>query len=225
MNTNRRIAIITGILLFLSMVAGILSIAPAIDTPEYLIKASANTIKVILSALFQFIMAIAYLGVAIALYPLLKRFNERLALGFLSFRIIAVVFILIGVIFLFLILTISQEYILLGTKDSSYFQLIGGLLRSGRDLVNHVLMIIALNIGGIMFYIILFQSRLIPMWLSRWGLIGVTLTILASLLILFDFIEIITPIYILLNLPMALQELILAIWLLIKGFNSNALKT
>jgi Domain of unknown function (DUF4386) len=223
MSSNRRIAIIAGILLLIGMITGILSIAPAIDSPDYLNEASANAIQVKLSALFQFIMAIAYLGFALTLYPFLKKYNEKLALGFLSFRIIATIFILVGVIILLLLLSLSQDYVVSETSDSQYFQRIGALLYTGRDLANHVVMIITLNIGGILLYILLLQSRLIPLWLSVWGLIGATLTILASLLVMFSFIEIITPIYIILNLPMAVQELTLAMWLIIKGFNSFAI--
>ncbi len=209
-----------GGLILLGITAGILSVAPAIDSPDYLNEASAHATQVRLNALFQFIMAIAYLGFALTLYPLLKKYNEKLALGFLSFRIIAVVFILVGVIFLLLILSVSQEYVMSGNPDSQCFKSIGALLYAGRDLVNHVIMIIALNIGGIMLFILLIQSRLIPIWLSGWGLLGATLTILASLLIMIGFIEVITPIYIILNSPIIVQELTLAIWLIFKGFNS-----
>ena len=223
MNLSRKIAITAGILLIIGMITGMLSIAPAIDSPDYLNEASANAIQVQLSAFFQFIMAIVYFGVAITLYPFLKKYNEKLALGFLSFRIIATVFILVGVIILLLLLSVSQDYVISGATDSQYFKLIGALLYAGRDLANHVVMIITLNIGWIMLFILLIQSRLLPLWLSSWGLVGATLTILASLLILFNSIKVITPIYIILNLPMAVQELTLAIWLIIKGFNSSVI--
>jgi hypothetical protein len=223
MDTNRKITILAGALYIIGFIAGILSIASAVDNSEYLIKASANANQVIFAAFFQFIMTVAYLGIAIALYPVLRKYNERLALGFLCFRIIAAVFIVIGVIILLLILTISQEYVKSGTPDLSYFQFFGGLLKTGRDLVNHVAMIISLNIGTIMFYFILFQSKLIPKWLSGWGIIGAILTITASLLVMFRLIEIITPVYIIINIPMALQELILAIWLIVKGFDKKVI--
>jgi len=223
MDTNRKIAILAGALYIIGFLAGILSIASSVDNSEYLIKASANANKVIFAAFFQFIMTGAYLGIAITLYPILRKYNERLALGFLSFRIIAAVFIIIGVIILLLILTLSQEYIKSGSPDLSYFQFFGGLLRAGRDLVNHVAMIISLNIGGIMFYLILFQSKLIPKWLSGWGIIGAILTMTASLLVMFRLVEVITPEYLIMNVPMALQELVLAIWLIVKGFDKNVI--
>ena len=219
MDSNRKIAVIAGALFIIGTIAGVLSVAPAIDTPDYLIQASANTNQVILGAVFQFVLAVVYIGIAITLYPILRKYNENLALGFLSFRIIAAVFIIIGVISLLLLLALSQEFMKGGTTDPSYFHTIGSLLRSGRDLVNHVAMILSLSVGGLMFYFILYQSKLVPGWLSIWGFAGTILAILASLLVMFHIIDIITMVYLVLFLPIALQEMVLAIWLIVKGFN------
>jgi hypothetical protein len=223
MNTNRKATTIAGLLYIIGTVAGVLSVVSIVDDPDYLIKVSANENQVIIGAFFQFIMAAAYVGIAISLYPILRKYNKGLALGFVSFRIIAGVFIIIGVIILLLLLPLSQEFVKAGAPGSSYFQTLGGLLRTGRDLVNHVAMILALSIGGLMFYYVLYQSKLVPRWLSGWGLVGTTLTILASFLIMFRLIEIISPTYLVLNLPMALQEMVLAVWLIVKGFSSSAI--
>ena len=223
MDSNRKITIIAGALFITGTIAGILSVAPAIDTPDYLIKASANANQVVLGAVFQFIMAVVYIGIAITLYPVLRKYNENLALGFLNFRIIAAVFIIIGVISLLLLLALSQEFMKAGTTDPSYFHILGSLLRTGRDLVNHVAMILALSVGGLMFYFLLYQAKLVPRWLSVWGLVGTKLAIIASLLVMFHIIDIITTVYMVLFLPIALQEMVLAIWLIAKGFNSTAI--
>jgi len=223
MDKNRKIAIIAGVLFIIGTVAGILSVTPAIDDPDYLIKASANANQVIIGAIFQFIMTAAYVGIAISLYPILRKYNESLALGFVGFRFIAGVFNIIGVISILLLLTLSQEFIKAGASDSSYFQALGELLRAGRDFVNHVAMILAQSLGGIMYYYIFYQAKLVPRWLSGWGFAGATLTILASFLVMFHLIGIIAPIYIVLNLPVALQEMVLAVWLISKGFSPSAI--
>lgn len=224
MDTNRKIAITAGILFFIGMVAGLLSTVPVIEKPEFLIQVSLNKTQVLFGAFFQFIMIPAYVGFALVLYPILRKYNEGLALGFVGFRIIAGVFHLIGVISLPLFLLLSQEYVNAGTPDSSYFQTIGGLLRAGRDLVNHVGMIVALSIGSIMCNYIFYKTKLVPRWLSGFGFIGAIFTMVASLLLLFGVIDLITPIYFLLNSPMAFQEITLAIWLISKGFNESILK-
>jgi hypothetical protein len=223
MNSNRKRTIIAGSLYIVGTIAGVLSIAPAVDASDYLLKASANANQVLSCALFQFIMTIAYVGFTITLYPILRKHMESLALGFLSFRIVAAVLNIIGFICLLLLLSLSQQYVKAGTQDLSYFQTLGDLLRSGRDFVNHVAMILATSVAGLMFYVLLYQTKLIPRWLSLWGLLGTTFTILASLLIMFHMIDIITSTYIVLNLPLILLEIVLAIWFIVKGFNPSAI--
>lgn len=219
MTLVRKTTLTAGSLFIIGTIAGVLSIAPAIDTSDYLVQASANEYQVIIAAVFQFIMAIAYIGFAVLLYPILKKFNDSLAVGFISFKLIAGVFNLIGVIVILLLLTLSKEYIEAGSPDSSYFQTFGTLLRSTRDLVNHVVMILVHCLGGLMLYYIFYKTRLVPRWLSYWGFVGTIFTIVTTFLVLFSVIEIVTPIYIILSMPMALLELVLAIWLIIKGLN------
>jgi hypothetical protein len=221
MNSNRKRTIIAGSLYIVGTVAGVLSISTAADAPDYLVKAAANANQVLSSALFQFIMTIAYLGFAITLYPILRKHMESLALGFLSFRIVATVLNIIGFICLLLLLSLSQQYVKAGTQDLSYFQTLGDLLRTGRDFINHVAMIFATSVGGLMFYLLLFKTKLIPRWLSLWGFIGTIFTIFASLLVMFKMIDILTSTYLVLNLPLILLEIVLAIWFITKGFDSN----
>ena len=175
------------------------------------------------STLFQFIKSLAFVGFAIILYPILRKSKESLALGFLSFRIMAAVLNTIGFICLLLLLSLSQEYIRGRATDLSYYQILGNLLRSGRDFVNHIAMILTVSVGNLMFYLLLFQTKLIPRWISLCGFIGTIFTITASLLIMFHIIDIITPIYIALNLPLILLEIVLAIWLIAKGLDSNVM--
>jgi hypothetical protein len=224
MNSDRKSAIIAGVLFIIGTVAGVLSVVSVIEDPDFLIKVSANENQVLRGAFFQFIMAAVYVGIAITLYPILRKYNEGLALGFAGFRIIAGVFHIIGVISLILLLTLSREFVKAGASDLSYFQTLGGLLRAGRDFVNHVAMILALSLGCFMFYYLLYQTKLVPRWLSGWGLLGTALTISASLLLMFRLVGIMSTTYLGLNLPMALQEMVLAIWLIVKGFNPSAIE-
>ena len=220
MDKQRNSTRLAGALYIIGTIAGILSIAPAVDDPAYLIKASEDANQVILSAFFQFIMAVSYLGIPISLYPIIKKYNDRLALGFLICRSLAAVLIVIGVVLLLLILSLSHQYGQSVNPDTSCFQIFGELLRTGRDLVNHVVMILVLSTGSIMFYYLLFQSKLIPGWLSAWGVVGAILTITASIFVMFKLIDIISPVYLTLNAPMALQEFVFALWLIIKGFKN-----
>jgi hypothetical protein len=82
---------------------------------------------------------------------------------------------------------------------------------------------LTLSVSGLMFYFVLYQAKFVPRWLSVWGLIATALGVFATLLVMFHFIGIITPIYNALALPTALQELVLAGWLIVKGFNPSAI--
>ncbi len=226
MNTNRKTARIVGALFITATVAGILSVAFAkafLDSPDYLIGISANQNQVLIGALFLFIMAAASAGIAISLYPILRKHNEGLALGSVGFRIIEAVFDIVGVIGLLSLLTLSQEFVRAGSPDPSYFQTLGVLIRAGYDWVNNVAVLVTWCIGALMYYYVFYQSRLVPRWLSGWGLVGCTLTIIASMLVMFRLISPMGTIQGVSNLPIALQEMVLAVWLIFKGFNSSAI--
>lgn len=219
MIAERKTAILAGTLYFLGILAGMLSVVPTIDLPDYLVQLSAHVGQVASGAFFQFLMTAAYVGMAITLYPILKKHNESLALGYVGFRLVAAAFIVIGVILLFLLLALSQEFIKAGAPASSHFQTIGEILRRGRDLVNHVGMILVLSMSSLLLYYLLFQTRLVPRWLAGWGLVGTAVTITASFLFMFRIIELITSVY--MNFPLALQEMVFAVWLIVKGVTIN----
>lgn len=209
-----------GLLFIAAMIAGVLSVAPSIDSTKYLTEAAANSNNVIVDAFFQFMMSIAYLGVAILLYPILKKFDGSLAIGFLSFRIIAATLVIFGTILLLSILALSQEFVYHSPQSALDLKALGNVLKIKRDYINHVFMVLVLCIGNIMLYVLLIKSNLVPIWLSIWGLFGTLFSAIASILILFQSIDIITPEYIILNIPTAILELVLGIWLILYGFNN-----
>lgn len=221
MNTNRKAAILAGMLYFLGIIAGALSVVPVIDIPDYLVQISANPSRVTSGAFFQFLMTTAYVGMAMTLYQILKKHNDSLALGYVGFRLVAVAFNVIGVIVLLLLLTLSQEFVNAGAPVSSQFQTIGELLRRGRDLVNHGAVILVLSVGGMMFYYLLYRAKLVPRWLAGWGLVGTTVAIVAGCLFMFGSINLMTSVY--MDFPLALQEIVFAVWLIAKGFNQSAI--
>ncbi|MCK0135579.1 DUF4386 domain-containing protein [Arenibacter sp. S6351L] len=221
-NVFRKKSIFVGVLLISSIAVGILSIDPVIDGMDNLVNISHQSKPILIRAFMQFILALIYASIPIILYSLFKTFNTGLTIGFLVFRIITVVFILIGWMSILLLLTLSQEFIQAGSPDLCYFHTLDNLIRSGRDLINHVAMPLILSVGNLMFYCILYQSKLVPRWLSIWGIFATILSsVLASILLMFDVINIITPTYITLTFPTALLELILATWLIVKGFDTN----
>ncbi|NJK93841.1 MAG: DUF4386 domain-containing protein [Bacteroidales bacterium] len=140
------------------------------------------------------------MGIALLLFPVLKTHNETLAVGFLGFRMIAALLVIAGTIILLLILRVSQKYV----KDNASTKAnktTGDKLKTARDFVNHVAMIIILCISSLMLYTVTLQSGLIPVWLSVWGIAGAAIAMLASILVWLKYVKIISPGYMLLNLP------------------------
>ncbi len=225
MSPHRDVAIIAGLLHLFGTLAGLLTVSPSVDSPDYLIRTAGGRREVMRAALFQFLMGAAYVAVPIVLYPVLRTHGEGLALGFLRFRIIAGAVVFVGVIIRLVLLTLSDDYVKSGTPDASHFQTLGALLRTARDLVNHVAMILAVSLGGLSFYSLLFRTDLVPRWLSGWGLAGCALAIVASLLLAYGRIGVMTRAYLALVVPLAVQELVLALWLIVSGFNLAALDT
>ncbi len=115
-----------------------------------------------------------------------------------------------------LLIILSQEYINAGAPDAAYYHTLGTILQEADDLMNIVLQIV-FSAGGLMFYYLLYQSKLIPRWLSGWGLIGSLPYLAWGILALFGLDLGI------LMLPLALLEMVLAIWLIVKGFNPSAI--
>ena len=225
MNSNRKTAVIVGVLFITATVAGVLGgmlgfafTAPS-NAPDYFTNISANVNQLTTSGLFILIMGFAAAGIGIMMYPVLRKHNEALAFGFATFRIIEGVLFSVSVVSLLSILTLSKEFVKAGTADVSYFQTFGTLLQQGQYWAYHV-GTISFGLAAAMFYYLLYQSKLIPRWLSGWGLIGVPLWLAVSLLIMFGSIT--ESLEIFFYLPIASNEMVLAVWLIVKGFNPSA---
>ena len=219
MHSSRRTAITLGLLLLSSFVFGLLNSVPALELPGYLEKLPTIRTQVLVAVFFQSAMATAYVCIATLFYPLIKKYSEGLAMGYFGFRIIGAAFLFVGIGSLLLLLALSQMSLNAGQLDSSFFKTVGELLRTGRDVMNHIGMILPWCSGGLILYYCMFKLELVPRWLSVWGIAGSALTILATLMLMLGFINIVTPTYFLMNAPTALQELSLAIFLMVKGFN------
>src|SRR5664279_380809 len=223
MNATKKSARITGTIFILATVASIASspLLTSINASKYLTDVSLHETQIIFGVLLLFLSAVFSVSISISLYPVLRKYNEGLALGAVSFRIIEGVFYIIGAICLILLLALSQEFVKAKAPASSYFQTLGVVLLTGYHWANFVFGVMSFCLGALMYYYIFYQTKLIPRWLSGWGIIGVVLLLLMALSIMFGRDPSGTTL--LLALPIALQEMILAVWLLVKGFNASAI--
>ena len=225
MTTYRKTAITVGILFIICTIASILgpSLAIAANSPDYLTQLAGNPNQIIIAALIEFIWAAAGASIAIGLYPILKKYNEALALGSVCFRVVEGVFILISTLSLLSLLTLSREFIVVGAKDATY-KAVGTVLLALRDQSFNVIGFMAFGFGALMYYLVLYRSKLIPRWLSVWGVLGATLSLAATVLASFTHQVGVASVNTILNAPIGLQELVFAVWLIAKGFNLDAVK-
>ena len=228
MNSNRKIAIIAGVLYIVATVAGVLSVVTLgslLEGPDILVNVSANESQVIMTTLFEIIMAITVAGIAFMIYPILKKnseVKEGLARWYVGTRITEGGIFLVAILVQLSILTLSREFVLAGAPDASYFQTLTNVLLLVSDYA-WMLGYTIFCIGALMLYYLLYQSKLIPRWLSAWVFIGAPLMLVAGLLPLLINEDPNSMLSTALNIPIALQEMVFAVWLIVKGFNSSAI--
>lgn len=230
MNSNRSTAIIVGVLYIAATVGGVLSMAfsgPLLEKPLNLIKIGTNQNQVIMVAFFELIMAVTVAGIAFMMYPILKedsdtKSKEGLTVWYVGTRLTEGALFFVGVLCILSLLKLSQEFVLAGAaSDASWYQNTGALLYTASEYA-WMLGQSIFCIGAAMFYYLLFVSKRVPQWLSVWGFIAAPLMFIASFLPLFGE-DPNSTLSTLLYLPMAIQEMVLAVWLIVKGFNSSAI--
>jgi hypothetical protein len=222
MHSRSKNAVMTGVLFIVATVAALAAatVESVLSGTNYLPTVAANARQVAGGALLYLIAAFTCVGIAISLYSVLKKWNVGLALGAVVFRTLEAVMYIAAVVSLLSLVTLSQHVAPAGTADRASFQAIGDSLRSVREHAT-LAAVFAFSLGAIMYYYLFFQSRLIPRWLSGWGIAASVLMLAACLLALFS--DRYVTGYVLLILPIAVQEMVLAVWLIVKGFNSVAL--
>jgi hypothetical protein len=223
--TNKRTARAVGVLYIIGTVSGILSLvlsAPVRDAEDLLVNVAANENQIILGALCVLIMGLALAMVPVVAFPVLRNHNEVLAVGYTVFRggLETVGYIAMAIGWLLLV-PLSHAYAHSGALDASHFHALGDMLLEAHEIGS--IHTIVFCLGALMFYSVLYRSRLVPRWLSGWGLIAALPFLASALLSIFGLISPLSDIYLLLEMPLALQEMVLAVWLIAKGFSSAAI--
>jgi len=224
MSSYRNTAIIVGALFIIATVTSILTIVflgTTLETPLNYDTVSSNANQVIVSVIFWIILAASVTGIGFMMYPILKKYNEGLALGYVGFRLTESICIIISSITLISLLTISQDTFA-GNFEITSYQSIGSLLLTLQDWSFEIGTLIFLGLGGLFLYYPLYELKLVPRVLSIWGLIGAACILFYGLLGLFD----LTADSVALNIlaaPIAIQEMVFAVWLIVKGFNTTAI--
>jgi hypothetical protein len=183
MNAHTKAARIVGVLFIAATATFILSgpFISSLDAPNYLVDIAANQGQVLMGMLIQMIWAFAVIGIPVVLFPILKKHSETLALGFFSARLIEGVFSITFIICQLSLLTLSQEYVAAGAPDAAYYQAAGTLMRAARDWAFEMGPMIVFTLSALVVNYALYTSKLVPRWLSGWGLVGALLMLASHL--------------------------------------------
>ncbi|OGW35380.1 MAG: hypothetical protein A2010_03130 [Nitrospirae bacterium GWD2_57_9] len=227
MNTYKKTAISVAVLFLIALVFDIVAsniYQPILNAPDYLATVYPNKMPVKIGILFDLICAPAMILIPVLLFPLFKLFDERIALGYIVFRLLeGILFIFIAINSLSLI-SLSQDYLRPGTPDASCFQALGNSIHARIEWAT-LLYIIVFTLGALLFYSLLFRSKLIPRWLSAWGLFAALFLSTGALLHTFGMFGTmpLMKAMVFFAPPIGLQELVMSIWLIIKGFDPDAI--
>ena len=220
MESTRRTALIAGTLFIVATAASLLGTAveqSLVTGTADLGRISAQMTRVAAGGLLELIAAGASAGVAISLYPVLKKCSGTLALGAVVFRAIEAVMYTVGAVSMLSLATVAHSFTQTAGADRGSFQALGvSLLGLRTEAI--LAGVFAFSLGGLMYYAVFYRSRLVPRWLSGWGIVGELLILVACLSALFSGNPVTS--YTILVLPIAVQEMVMAAWLIAKGFRS-----
>jgi hypothetical protein len=223
---NKRADKLVGVLFIsaaVSAVAGVMLYDPILNGSDYLINGSKHANQVIWGALMELILVVSVVGTATTMFPILRRYNETIALWHVSFRFLEAVVITVGVISVLSLLTLSHTFVAAEAPDVAAFQTSGTVLKAIHEWTFMLGPNFMLGINTMMYSYIFYKTKLVPRFIPILGMTGAALVFICALLVMFDVIEQVSVWGGLLALSVAANEMILAVWLIVKGFNSSAL--
>jgi hypothetical protein len=222
MTSLRKTALVAGLLYLITYLAipTVALYGPALDDPDF-IASTGNSTGVLWAAVLELIVAFAIVGTGVALFPVLKRQNESVALGFVTARLFETGIIVVGIISVLSIVTLRQDAAVAGADPVS-------LVNTGRSLVaihdwtfliGQTLLpgINALLLGSLMY-----RSGLVPRVIPLLGLIGAPLMISSALGQVVGINSEYSAWSAIALVPIFLWELTLGLWLVFKGFKPSA---
>ena len=212
MSADRKAAAWIGVLYIIGTVGLVLSVSitgPVFAGPAVLAQVAAQPNQVAIGALLVLLAGVSLAMVPVVFWPIGKRYNETLAMGYVVFRG--------GQEMVMYIATALAWLLLIALSTNPDAAPLAGFVRTVEAVAWDQLVAIPFVLGALMFYVLLYRSRLVPRWLSVWGLVGGALYIVAPLGSMFglslDFFM----------APLAVQEMVMAVWLIAKGFNQTAI--
>lgn len=212
----KRVERTVGVLFLLSTGAFLIGsgmLDPIFHRSDLLLSVESNRASVIAGMLLELINAIAVVGIAILLQPILRKHHEAFAFGYFASRVMESALLIVSLLGPLILLVLSKQSISTETHGDVFLESIGSLAVEAHFLLFEMAMLV-LSLGSLLFCYILYRSRLVPRLLSVIGLIGYMGLLVSSSLSIVG-LDAGSILYI----PGAIFEIVLPIWLIVKGFN------
>ncbi|MBO9681073.1 MAG: DUF4386 domain-containing protein [Flavisolibacter sp.] len=220
-------AVVTGLFFITATATAITGLKlydPILQNQDFLAAGASASSRIRAGAVFELILAFANIGTGVMLYPYLKKYSASWGLAYALFRLLEVVFILIGVVSILTILSISHAYATASGDSIVSLQTFGSTLKIVHGWTFILGPHFMLGINTFIYSFIFYRTKLVPRKLSLLGIAGAILILLAALLEIFGFISHFSVQTVLLAIPIAVYEMVLAARLIVKGYNLQAYK-
>lgn len=219
MKTYRKTAALVGSAFLFSNITFILGtivmVEAILGSPDYLNLMPASRAQIVLGILLSFANGLAYVGIAVLLFPILRPRFESLALAYVGFRVVEFITQILADVSPLALLTLAEN-----TNQTGTVQGLRALLLAERFWAFQILNLI-FSLSAVLLYAMLLRSRLIPGFISIWGLIAAALVLFNTALGWFN-PDLGETLGMVTGLPMLLNEVFLGIWLIARGFNPSA---
>lgn len=226
MGSIRSTAVGVGILFVVATAAPIASlplVGPILG-PDGLRYAAENSVQVGAAALLELIMAVAIVAIAVLMYPILRTQSERAAVGYVGARVVeGVIFVVVAVTSLRLLQPLGRQVLAATAAEASSYRVWGTLLVAAHDDAYLIAGRFVFSLSALILNYSLFRSRAIPRWLSLWGLGGAFLLLSGAVFGVLGLIDNGSAFETISFPPIALQEMVFAVWLIAKGFRTASL--
>jgi hypothetical protein len=223
-NSARTIALVTGVFFLITIIpapiAQFILYGPVLNDPNYVVGAGADT-SVQLGAFLEVIVAVAIVGTAVTLFPILKRQNEGFALGYIAARVFESTVIVVGIISLLSVVTLRQEFAGAAGADAASLVTHGKSLVAIHDWTFLLGPGLMPGVNDLLLGYLMYTSRLVPRAMALLGLVGGPLHVASFVAVLFGLVEAGSAWQAIATIPVAAFEVALGIYLIVKGFKPS----
>lgn len=217
--TNRTTARIVGTLFLAGMVTyitGNILVQSILTVPDHLAAVPAKSLLLAVGAMLMMLASVWDAAHGILMFPILKKYSERMAFGYLGYRIVDAVLLAVGILFILLQIPLANEYLKAGTSDTFLLQALSTLSIQGSMYAYEIAMMFV-GLAGLLLCYTLYKAKLVPSVIAIWGLAGYAIHLGGSVFQVLGF-----DLALMHTIVGGLWELFIGVWLIAKGFNSPA---